>query len=350
MLKISDNDIMSLVNKSFQREARKRGLLAEEEGNEGIKQLDIKLFKLFINEKLWGTSREKSLEGRLLNQVVSTIKGETALEKILDLNNIINDQVKTSTKDCSFDQLFSRITLLNTISSLVHEFEPGAGGQILEGFLAGLLGGRQVKSLGGQQEDLVDLEAGEKFYSIKLMTPNTEHKAGAKGSYDLLYQNLFMEGKAIEYIIFLKATENKIIVKSFVITKDNILSFFSDKYRSKVEGYLSLRMEGTESTIALKQTGLGKKFHLRKSYYSRSESYGEGVLDIDTIAMLKAAEANLIELAVEASNLITSVNNMIEGVNSYLLASSLPSDAQAKVQDVSNNINIFAQKQLTSCG
>jgi hypothetical protein len=360
MFKISDEDIMSFVQQSFREEAKERGLLLEEDEKEKVKQLDIKLFKLFINERLWGRSREASLEGRLLNQVASNIKGETALEKILDLNNIVDNQMNAPAQNCSFDQLFSRITLLNTISSLIHEFEPGAGGQILEGFLAGLLGGQQVKSIAGQQEDLVDLEAGGKLYSIKLMTPVTEHKVGVKGSYDLLYQKLFVEGKEVEYIIFLKEEENKILVKKFIITKDNILSFFSTMYQSKVSRYFLARSrmdEGQEQAgvakaneEALKVAGLGKKFYLRKSFFQSAESYDEGILSIDTVAMLQAAEKNLIELATEASNLVASVNSMIEGVNAFLLASSPPSEAQAKVQDVSNNINIFAQKQLTSCG
>ena len=128
MFKIPDEDIASIVKKSFDKTAKEKGLIKEEE------QLDVKAikvdetspFKLMISEKLWGRSRDSTVEGRLLQAVASKLKGDTAISRFLDLNNYIERESYTSGDGCSFDQIFARITILNTISCLINEFESGA--------------------------------------------------------------------------------------------------------------------------------------------------------------------------------------------------------------------------------
>ena len=351
MFKISDEDIMSFVRKSLEEESSSRGLLKEDE------QLDIKSikvdeaspFKLMVSEKLWGRSRDSTVEGRLLQAVASKLKGDTAIERFLDLNNYIERESSTSGDGCSFDQIFARVTILNTISCLINEFESGAAGHIFEGFVAGVLGGEQVQSVGGIADDLVDVVTSDTFYSIKLLSSLKP----VKGSYALLYDSLEKNNKSLNYIVFVRGRGTSIQIFEFSINRENIYSFFTPQAKDSLDLYFTLRDDGQSDQeartyiTAERGKNMGSKFYIRPTFYKSVSK--TGIINIDVREILTSVEGNLKFLAKDAENLLTSVNNMIEQMNGFLLAKVDSDNAQASADAVKSRINDFAARQQSVC-
>ena len=357
MFKIPDEDIVSIVQKSFEKELKERGLLTEREMDPayedgGAKAQTGAAFKLLINEKLWGRSRDSTIEGRLLKAVASKLEGESALAKFLDLNNYIERESATNGDGCSFDQIFARITILNTISCLINEFESGAGGQILEGLVAGVIGGTQVPTVGGQQGDLVDVETDRTYYSVKLQSPNTQ-KRGIKGSFDLLYQALSKQQIPINYIVFIKSSGSTIQMFEFTINLENISNFMTSANAEDLDLYFTLRDEGFGDSEARAQVSSRKGRSMGSQFYIRPTQYvplsTNGVININIQEILDSAKGNLKILTQDAENLLTSVNNMIEQINGFLLAEVDSDNAQASADVVKNKIDEFASRQQTAC-
>jgi len=351
MFKIPDEDIASIVKKSFDKTAKEKGLIKEEE------QLDVKAikvdetspFKLMISEKLWGRSRDSTVEGRLLQAVASKLKGDTAISRFLDLNNYIERESSTSGDGCSFDQIFARITILNTISCLINEFESGAAGHIFEGFVAGVLGGEQVQNVGGIADDLVDVITSDTFYSIKLLSSLKR----VKGSYALLYDSLEKNNRKLNYIVFVKSRGASIQIFEFSINKENIYSFFTDQARENLELYFTLRADGlsdeeARQSIATRHgSRMDSKFYIYPTFYRPAAA--TGVININVREILASVKDNLKFLVKDAESLLTSVNNMIEQMNGFLLAKVDSDNAQASADVVKDRINDFAARQQTAC-
>lgn len=351
MFKISNEEIMAVAMESFKDEQKKRGLLSEQDlpGVERIKVDDTSPFKLLISEKLWGRSRDATIEGRLLQAVASKLNGKTALEKFLDLNNYVERESATSGDGCSFDQIFARITILNTISCLVNEFGSGAGGQIFEGFVAGVLGGTQVQAGTGMADDLVDVQTSDALYSVKLLSSLKR----VKGSYSLLYDALIKNNLKLNYIVFVKTKDSAIQIFEFSITKDNIYNFFTEQARENLNLYFTLRDDGQSdedartSIASQRGTKMESKFYIYPSFYKGFSA--TGVINISVQEILASVKGNLKFLVNDAKNLLTSVNNMIEQMNGFLLAKVDSDNAQASADAVKDRINDFAARQKTIC-
>jgi len=351
MFKISDDDIMSLAREAYNKKAKEAGIIKEEEqlGVKPVKVDETTPFKLLISEKLWGTSRDATIEGRLLQAVASKLKGGTALEKFLDLNNYIERESATSGDGCSFDQIFARITILNTISCLVNEFGSGAGGQIFEGFVAGVLGGEQVQSVGGVADDLVDVITPDTLYSIKLLSSLKR----VKGSYALLYDSLEKNNRKLNYIVFVKSRGTSIQIFEFSINKENIYNFFTPQARENLELYFTLRADGLsdeearEGVATRHGSRMDSKFYIYPTFYRPVAA--TGAININVREILASVKGNLKFLVNDAKNLLTSVNDMIEQMNGFLLAKVDSDNAQASADVVKDRINDFAARQQTAC-
>jgi hypothetical protein len=302
-----------------------------------------------ISEKLWGRSRDSTVEGRLLQAVASKLKGDTAISRFLDLNNYIERESSTSGDGCSFDQIFARITILNTISCLINEFESGAAGHIFEGFVAGVLGGEQVQNVGGIADDLVDVITSDTFYSIKLLSSLKR----VKGSYALLYDSLEKNNRKLNYIVFVKSHGASIQIFEFSINKENIYSFFTAQARENLELYFTLRADGlsdeeARQSIATRHgSRMDSKFYIYPTFYRPAAA--TGVININVREILASVKDNLKFLVKDAESLLTSVNNMIEQMNGFLLAKVDSDNAQASADVVKDRINDFATRQQTAC-
>lgn len=350
MIKISDEDIMSLVKESYEQKAKEAGLINEDKqfDIESIKVDETSPFKLMISEKLWGRSRDSTVEGRLLQAVASKLKGDTAIDKFLDLNNYIERESSTSGDGCSFDQIFARITILNTISCLINEFEEGAAGQIFEGFVAGVLGGEQIKTERGAADDLVDVMTSDTFYSIKLLSKIKS----VKGSYALLYEFL-KKNKSLNYVVFIKGRGTSIQIFEFSINEKNVYDFFTPNAGKDLELYFTLRDDGQTDQEARSSISEERGANMESKFYIRPTLYRDvsktGIINIDVREILTSVKGNLKFLAKDAENLLTSVNNMIEQMNGFLLAKVDSDNAQASADAVKSKINDFAARQQSVC-
>jgi len=351
MIKISDEDIMSLVKESYEQKAKEAGLINEDKqfDIESIKVDETSPFKLMISEKLWGRSRDSTVEGRLLQAVASKLKGDTAIDKFLDLNNYIERESSTSGDGCSFDQIFARITILNTISCLINEFEEGAAGQIFEGFVAGVLGGEQVKAEKGAADDLVDIMTSDTFYSIKLISKIKS----VKGSYALLYDFLRKNNKSLNYVVFVRGRGTSIQIFEFSINNENVYNFFTPNAGKDLDLYFTLREDGQTDQEARSAISAERGANMESKFYIRPTLYRDvsktGMINIDVREILTSVKGNLKFLAKDAENLLTSVNNMIEQMNGFLLAKVDSDNAQASADAVKSKINDFAARQQSVC-
>ena len=200
MFKISDEDIMSFVKKSYKKEAKEAGLL-EEEVEGGKIKIDsgcegIPVYPTLNLNKLIGKKQPSDVDARqfrgMLERVGISVVGGDVKSRIQSLNNIIVNTLETDMKGVALDQMVSRFVFLDSFLALLDRasYEPQMAGLLLEPLIAAVLKGEQK---GGTQV-IADFEVtGEDIdtgVSLKLKGDNI-----VKGSMILFIKGLLIHGE-----------------------------------------------------------------------------------------------------------------------------------------------------------
>jgi len=213
MFKISDEDIMSFVRQSLEKESRERGLLREEEGQQpqqsgGVDCGEIRNFPKFEITPNWGrVGKKQTFETEVFRSIFEGVdpgwrmqnsKGQYAVaampyrEKIELVNQFFDKEREDpsrsrDTKRTSMLRALSYIMIADVFSRLVDEqqHDPKTAGRLVEGFIAALFRGAKLFD---ESREILDVKinygpdlAIERGYSLKFYAPKTASRP-LKGS------------------------------------------------------------------------------------------------------------------------------------------------------------------------
>jgi len=154
--------------------------------------------KIALSEK-WGTPGSE--DRKLIDQFMAKIPGSTLAEKIEGIEAFVSectDEACIEKKNIS--EILSNLVFLDSLASVVFDFNARTAGILFESFVAALLRGTQVA--GTQQiEDILDAEGAA--VSLKFIAPNTP----VEGSFELLIKAIKKYG-SVRYIVCYKIVED----------------------------------------------------------------------------------------------------------------------------------------------
>jgi len=164
------------------------------------KQKTLKLPKFALSDK-WGSP--DSDDRKTIEMFTKQISGTTIGEKITAINNFVTDCDDSCIATKEVTEIISNLIILDTLSSLISDYNPQTGGFLMEGFLAGLLGGKAetAPAVQGKIEDIYNYEG--QPLSVKFLSPNTKITGSQK--YILRYLNKYK--KPLKYLLIQKQKE-----------------------------------------------------------------------------------------------------------------------------------------------
>lgn len=152
MFKIPDDDIMSFVKQSYDKERKKRGLILEQEADEITIDTgcgDIPIFPKLNLTKLIGKRQPTDVDARqyreIVGRVTSAVQGSTVRDRIQSLNTVMKNILEGDTANMEIDTLISRFIFLDSFLSLLSKeaYEPQMAGLLAEPLIASVLKGEQ---------------------------------------------------------------------------------------------------------------------------------------------------------------------------------------------------------------
>jgi hypothetical protein len=195
--------------------------------------------------EFWGQPEKADRER--ITKFMRNIQGVSFKEKLESVNSIISGG---SQGPNTIPQILSAMVFVESLNSIVQEFDRSAAGFLFEAFVAALFGGKSRQIPGTKIQDVID-DSGE-YYSLKLIkkgsTESTERweREGTKisGSFNNLIE-LFETGKPVHYLVALKKDKgSSIVFGQFTMTPQNFLDVFfkaravpSDEVDMKLEWY-----------------------------------------------------------------------------------------------------------------
>lgn len=171
----------------------------------------------FAPNESWGNPA--SADRQAVQRIFDAIGGDATLEAKLAFLQRITDPSANIT---GTRRIISSLILLESLSSILNNFQAAPAGFIFESFLAALLRGHQIPATGANT--IADLEAFSQLkgskrlpISLKLLNPNTK----IEGSYTDLVDSLNND-KAMTYVVARKDGKT-LKIQSFVFTQDNFI-------------------------------------------------------------------------------------------------------------------------------
>jgi hypothetical protein len=137
-------------------------------------------------------------------------------------------------------EILSTMVVTEVLDAILKDFTESAGGFIFEGFLAGLLGGKQIQDTGDLEagvatgevagKPITDIQVGDRHYSLKLLG----EKTGVKGS----FKNMVEHFRSTPHIVYLDArrTGDGLVLGEFEITLKNFYDVFVEPFLKEVKG------------------------------------------------------------------------------------------------------------------
>ena len=210
----------------------------------------------FTPSEAWG---QPNSEARKQMENYFKRVGGAGLDGRLNWLKRIQEPPKKVGRPMTPQRVISSLIILESLASCVNDFSESSAGFVFEGFLAALLGGKQISEKRGGNlpiEDIVAFETddkaiaagGGKPMSLKLLRESTS----IKGSYTNLLDALDFYEKGMLYIIATKAYGEKtedspaqvesIAFGRFEITRNNVLQVVSQR-SNNIERLLALNPE-----------------------------------------------------------------------------------------------------------
>lgn len=180
------------------------------------KSMELKLPKFSLSDE-WGNPDSEDRE--TIRLFTAQIEGNTIGEKITNINNFVSDCDEACVDGKQVSEILSNLIVLDSLSSLISDYNPLTGGFLMESFLSGLLGGesKQIKADKGRIEDIYAYEG--KPLSVKFLVPGTD----IKGSPRLINNYIEQKNEPITYLLIQKQREERVTIglKFYVFTVGN---------------------------------------------------------------------------------------------------------------------------------
>lgn len=223
----------------------------------------------------WGTyNTEDRAELEII--IGDYCKGSDPISRIISFVNTINTNTK-NTVNASVSEIFKTIVSLKTISKILSGFSYSGAGFLWEAFSAAIVQGTQIKltsetvlqegyinESGSEDIPIVDVVAGGKVYSIKLLTFSKHEnidsqRLGIKGSIKNLTSAVKKYG-SVTYIIIGRRRDGKSLeFYKVVVDGKNINQFLDGQYtpgneqHSSVSVIIKNLISNRQDTVALEQ-------------------------------------------------------------------------------------------------
>ena len=222
----------------------------------GGEEMVLRLPKLRISEQ-WGTPG--SDDRKIIEMFTSKISGDDLSSKIESLNSFVAECDAGCAAQKDISEILASLVFLDSLSSVIYDFNDKTGGFLFESLLAALFGGsaEQIETRGGRYQDVTDI-IDDKGRNLSLKFFFSEGSQYVKASYNNLVRSIESSGKPMYYII---AVKNRISKQN-----NNVLSI--DFYEFSVGTDKITEPYDFNAYSLGKGNGLGlraatnKKFHL----------------------------------------------------------------------------------------
>ncbi len=168
-------------------------------------EMVLRLPQFRISEQ-WGTPG--SDDRKIIEMFTSKISGGSIKEKLASLSSFVSecDAGCASQKDVS--EILASLVFLDSLSSVIYDFNPMTGGFLFETLISALCGGRQIETVGGADQTTIDMIDGQgRNLSLKFLFSKDYNYVEA--SETNLRLTIEKSGKPLIYLIGLKNRQHK---------------------------------------------------------------------------------------------------------------------------------------------
>ena len=218
--------------------------------SEKIKKEEKREFSIHLPRWNFGEIDIGTENGKNREEIIRFMKGfepnKTLEERFRSLDLFVKENFSlASQKDVSFRQIMSRMMMFDMLLSLVSNFRGRTRGNIVEGFLAGMLGENWIAAdLNGKQigvsniVDVMKIDSNE-FYSVKFLEESEQEKSSQiEGSVaniiDFFEHN---DGQVLKYLLLYYRKEGGLLrVELHTLKREDYEEFLkkgSDEFATK---------------------------------------------------------------------------------------------------------------------
>jgi len=354
-------------------------LLTEQDKDAALKDISIDdiLGTLQIDISKWGTRSETSegeaQERKIIQNYVKALGGNTPDEILKNLQLGIKKESSFQLREeaefkgkCNLSETISKIQLLNTLSTIVNNFDPSAAGFIMEGFLSAVFPGGQVVKVTdseGVEDFVVAGSDGDIHYSLKTKIAGKPFG----GSIVDLVRSIEKKGEIIYYIFGkIKGGQSvdSIVVHKVIINANNLFTItnVSEEQVSLAREIIAAR--GGDAVPAsetdpqqeprLDREKLGEareeelprgagQFTVKKSAYF-SDKNKVATLTVDEESLLKVAQIELADILDQLREVQANFKKLVYEMNLYF--STMNSWSAERVKSDSITFNNSAQRNI----
>ena len=286
-----------------------KNLSITEESEETI---SLRLPTMKLSEK-WG--EPGSDDRKLIEMFTSKISGNTLGEKIASIQSMIKDCDEKCVNAKDIPEILGSLVFLDSLASLVYDFNDKTGGFLFESLLAALLGGkaRQVPTPGGRYQPIEDLlDAEDRPLSLKLLFAGPKYIKGSENNLDAAVKKYQMP---VKYIVALK---NRVHKTGEVLSID-FYSFTVGDKSQKIPGDF-------DSTQLGRRNGINVSNIMYKDYYL-------GTLDLGSRTKIREVANKYVDrLGNTLTGIYQDLDTLSKHVNEYFLNSPEAKDSAIKAQ------------------
>lgn len=164
-------------------------------------------FPKFRISEDWGTPGSE--DRKIIESFTQKITGNTFAEKINSLNSLVSECDERCAKSKDSSEILATLVFLDSLSSVIYQFDPKVGGILFESLVASLMGAdaKQISTAGkGSKTEVVDVVmSGGEPVSIKFFYDVGSNYV--KGSLNNLINDLKKYKRPIKYIVGIKNTK-----------------------------------------------------------------------------------------------------------------------------------------------
>lgn len=274
--------------------------------------------KLRISEQ-WGTPGSE--DRKIIEMFTAKISGNNLSSKIASLQAMIKDCDEACVNSKDVGEILGGLVFLDSLASVIYDFNDKTGGFLFESLLSALLGGksRQVPTPGGRNqaiEDILDSD-GQTPLSLKFFFSDASRYV--KGSYTNLNRGIEQYKRPIRYIIALKNRSDGEVLSidfyGFDVGNENYPGDFNGLGAKMVGG-----KEGASGNGLPVKAGSASNFKL-------------GTLDLGSRKeMQERAQKYVDRLGENLFDIYSQLEQLTGNVNTYFLSSPEAKNAALKAQ------------------
>jgi len=212
MFKISDEDILSFARKSFEKVAKERGLIKEEQKGSLLDGCEKEpKWPAFQLDRMVGKKINKSAGRDIFENI--PITGKTVGERVKSLQRFLEKTLDSATQqEGDLKQQFSSFIFLDTLQSLAETemYNARAAGYLLEPIVSAIFRGEHIGSSPGLADieigdkELADTEISDKELEAGISLKFISEKTKVRGSFINLIMSLLSGVDTFHFVVIMK--------------------------------------------------------------------------------------------------------------------------------------------------